>query len=329
MSSENPIILLQKNDDKLLFGETYGKNTLALIPSFLCTQYSCDLTQEDPLLKAYQDKALSQEQNYLPFYFPQRLQNKLECFFAPSKLLCNAQFAMLDLSLPSQIPIQEICVLFVYPTHSLICFYQNQILQYCKKIRSHKEELEICKHHIQTLFDYHLDFYCLSYLKPLPQELAHLTPLSSFFTSSPLDEGLYFESITLCKQDHILTLSTPPPQTHHLARFMLCSLLFCGIATSLFCFFTHSPSPIQNNDSNSLQILSTLHSLPSNQTLFVLLQELNQTLQDNPILSLDFSYGEFLRIEFPSKIPPHLIHILSSKGYISKIYNPTTLEIAL
>lgn len=329
MSKRDDLVFLYKHENRLTWSGN-SKNALILIPSSLCIQTSYEIDEETPLLKAYQDGFLSQNQNYLSFYFPQRLQNKTECFFVPTPLLSSARFAMLDLSLPAQLSLYEICVLFIYSSYSLLCFYQNQTLQYCKKVQSF-EDLNLCRHHIQTLFDYTSNIYCLSYLDHLPKEFfcANLIPLSSLFSPSAKDEGLWFESITLIQQNEILTLSIPPPKAYDLGKFMLFSLAFFVLITFIFCFFTHSPHPIQNKDTRSLQILSTLHSLPSNQPLFALLQELSIMLKDISILAINLSPENLLRIEFPDQIPQHLLNLLSSKGYVSKIDSPTTLEIAL
>lgn len=331
MSANHQIILLQKKEKELFLNHRPKKAcSLAFIPSSLCTQSLFDTDIENLLLKAYQDKLLSKEQNYLSFCFPSKLQNKTLCFFAPITLLSSAKFAMLDLSLPTQIPHKELCVLFVYPSNSLLCFYQNQVLQYSKIIYHHTQDIQLCKHYLKTLFDYTSTLYCLSYIHPLPEVLQslNLAPLSSLFLPSPPDFGLHFEKITLIQNEGILSLSSPPSQSSRLLKFMFFSFLFFSLSTFAFCFFTHSPPPTQENDTHSIQILSTLQSLSSNKPLFLLLQTLNQTLKNTPLLHVQFR-NTTLTLAFKDQIPNHLIALLSSKGYVLKTTDSTTLEIAL
>lgn len=330
MDKKHSIILLQKNDDTLLCSNAKNKNPLALIPSSLCIHASFDCSEENVLHSAYRSKLLDQNQEYLTFHFHQKIQDKNECFFFPTSLLPHCKFAMLDLFLPTQIVSKELCVLFVYSSHSLLCFYQNQALQYCRKIRTSQEDLKFCIHYLTTLFTQISTLYCLSYISSLPQNLyENLMPLSSLFTSSPKDEGLHFESITLTQQDNILSLTPPAKQSHQLFKFMLISSCVFALSTLTFCFFTHSPPPIKINNTHSLQILSTLNSLPSNKNLFLLLQELSKLLNNTPLLSIKLSNNELLVIEFQDQIPQQLLSLLSSKGYISKILDSTTIEIVL
>lgn len=330
MSTKNQIILLHKENEELSFCRPKQNNSLAFIPSSICIQSFFDIGVENPLLKGYQEKLLSQNQTYLPFIFPQKLQNKTLCFFAPTTLLSSNKFAMLDLSLPMQIPLEKLCVLFVYPTNSLLCFYQNQTLQYTKIINHHFKDIRLCNHYLQTLFEYTSPLYCLSYVHPLPEALhsLNLTPLSSLFISSPPDFGLHFEKITLTQKESIVSLTSPPSQSLKLFKFMLCSSLLFSLATFVFCFFTHSPPPIQNNDTRPIQILSTLQSVSSNKPLFILLQALNQVLQNTPLLHTQFS-NPTLTLIFHDPIPNNLVIYLSSKNYAVKMLDSSTLEITL
>lgn len=330
MDAKNQVILLHKQKEMLLAHKSKTSSPLALIPSFLCIQNSCDLKEENPLLKAYQDKLLSQNQNYLSFYFPLKFQNNLLCFFAPHSLLASSKFAMLDLILPTQITHKELCVLFVYPSNALFCFYQNQTLQYCKNISYHPKDIHLCQHSLKTLFDCNSPLYALSYLNPIPQVLhsLNLTPFSSLFTSSPPDYALHFEKISIIQEKGIIPLTSPPSHSLKLLKFMLLSFSFFVSITAIFCFFIHSPPPIQNNDTRSLQILSTLQATPSNKPLFLLLQTLNNTLKDAPLLHIQFSNSHLI-LEFKKRIPKNLPSLLSSYGYTQKVLNPTTLEIAL
>lgn len=330
MSAKNQIILLQKDGERLSFCHSKRSNSLALIPSSLCVQSSFNAGVENPLLKAYQDKLLPQNQTYIPFIFSQKIQNKIMCFFAPLSLLSSNKFAMLDLSIPTQISIKKLCVLFVYPSNSLLCLYQDQTLQYSKIIYHHLEDVKVCKHYLQTLFEYTSTLYCLSYTHPLPEVLQslHLTPLSSLFVSSPPDFGLYFEQITLIQQEGIIPLNSTPSQISKLFKFMSFSSMLFFLITFTFCFFTHSPLPIPKDDTHSIQILSTLQSLPSNKSLFILLQTLSQALKDASLMCMQFS-NTTLTLIFQDSIPNNLITYLSSKDYVIKTINSTTLEIAL
>lgn len=317
----NQIVLLEKQEDKLT--PNPSQNPLALIPSSLCIQTSFELNEANPLLKAYQDKLLSQEQNYLSFGFPLKVQNKLECFFAPTTF--KSKFAMLDLSLPTQIDIDEICVLFLYPSLSLLCFYQNHSLEYCI---SSSSPSNLPFHHIQALFDYHAHLYCLSTLPSPPQELISthsLVPLGKFFGESE-DFSLHIKEIKILQSSSILPLSSPPPPTHHLFRFLTLSSTFFAFFTFLFCFFTHSPP---KEDNRHLQILSSLTSLSDNHSLFVLLEELDKISKDSPLLSIELQNNYILTLNFHTPIPQNLINTLATKNYTSKIINPQTLEISL
>lgn len=315
----NQVVLLEKQEDRLT--PKISQNPLALIPLSLCIQTSFELNEANPLLRAYQDKLLSQEQNYLYFSFPLKIQNKLECFFAPTTF--KSKFAMLDLSLPAQINIDKICVLFLYPSLSLLCFYQNHFLEYCV---SSPSPSTLPFHHIKVLFDYHAPIYCLSTLPSPPQKLISthsLVPLGKFFGGSE-DFSLHIKEIKILEPSSILPLSSPPPPTHHLLSFLTLSSTLFAFFTFLFCFFTHSP-PKEDN----LQILSSLTSLPDNHSLFVLLEKLSEISQDSPLLSIELQNNRTLALNFHTPIPQNLINALTIKNYTSKIINPQTLEISL
>lgn len=317
----NQVVLLEKQEDKIT--SKISQNPLALIPSSLCIQASFELNEANPLLKAYQDKLLCKKQNYLPFCFPLKIQNKLECFFAPTTF--KSKFAMLDLSLPAQIDIDKICVLFLYPSLSLLCFYQNHSLEYCI---SSPSPSNLPFHHIKALFDYHAQIYYLSTLPSPPQELISthsLVPLGRFFGKNE-DFSLHIKEIKILQSSSILPLSSPPPPTHHLFRFLALSSTLFAFFTFLFCFFTQSPP---KEDDRHLQILSSLTSLPDNYSLFVLLEELSKISQDSPLLSIELQNNHTLTLSFHTPIPQNLINTLATKNYTSKIINPQTLEIFL
>lgn len=326
---KNQVILLQKEEEFLLSNPSKKGNTLALIPSNLCITHTFEPSEENPLLKAYQDKLLQKEQSYLSFSFSSKLQNNLLCFFAPCLLLSNSKFAMLDLSLPTQIQLPSLCTLFIYPSHSLLCFYQNQSLQYCKTLLHQEEDIALCKSYLSTLFEYDQPLYALSYLHPLPKALhsLDLIPLSSLFISSSPDFGLHFEKLPISNHQAIISLTPPPSQALNLLKFMFFSLALFALSTFAFCSLTHSP-PQESNDTRSLQILSTLQSLPSNQPLFLLLQTLSKNLGNHPLLEIEL-YDQKLKLIFKSQIPQELVGTLSKKGYALKTLDPSTLEIAL
>lgn len=330
MSEKSSIILLQKEENTLLSHSNKKSNALALIPSNLCITHTFELSEENPLLKAYQDKLLQQEQGYLPFAYPLKLQNNLLCFFAPSSLLSSTKFAMLDLSLPTQLALPSLCTLFIYPTHSLLCFYQNQVLQYCKTLQHQEKDIALCKDYLTTLFEYDLPLYALSYTHPLPQILhsLDLTPLSSRFISSPPDFGLHFERIAITNLQAIISLTSPPSRSLNLFKFMALSFFLFALSTFALCSLTHSPPPKEENNTRALQILSTLQSLPSNKPLFLLLQTLSENLENNPLLEISFD-NQTLKLTFHSQIPKELVKTLTSKSYALKTLNPTTLEITL
>lgn len=330
MSAKDPIILLQKEENTLLSHSNKKSNALALIPSNLCITHTFELSEENPLLKAYQDKLLQKEQGYLSFSYPLKLQNNLLCFFAPSSLLSSTRFAMLDLSLPTQLALPSLCTLFIYPSHSLLCFYQNQVLQYCKTLQHQEKDITLCKDYLKTLFEYDLPLYALSYTHPLPKVLhsLDLTPLSSLFISSPPDFGLHFKSIAIINPQAIIPLTSPPSRSLNLLKFMALSFFLFALSTFVLCSLTHSPSPKEENNTRALQILSTLQSLPSNKPLFLLLQTLSENLEDNPLLEMSFD-NQTLKLTFHSQIPKELVNALIGKGYALKTLNPSTLEIAL
>lgn len=330
MSEKERIILLHKHNQTLLPKQSRNKNSLALIPSSLCFQAFYDLSETNPLLKAYQDRLLKQNQNYLCFCFAQQLKNNLLCFFAPTSLVSCGKFAMLDLALPAQIPKEKICVLFVYSSNALLCFYQNQELQYCKSIAYQQEEIELCKRYLQTLFDYTPPLYCLSYIHPLPKVLhsLKLSALSSLFFTSPPDFGLHFQEIPLTQQDKILPIASLPSPSFRLLRFMLISLCFFALFTFAFSFLLPFKPQTQDSNHHLAQVLNTLQSLKSNKTLLFALQALHQPLKNTPILSLSFS-SEKLIVEFKDPFDKDFLDLLANQGYKSKVLNPTTLEIAL
>lgn len=330
MSEKSSIILLQKEENTLLSHSNKKKNALALIPSNLCITHTFELSEENPLLKAYQDKLLQKEQGYLSFSYPLKLQNSLLCFFAPSSLLSSSKFAMLDLSLPTQLALPSLCTLFIYPSHSLLCFYQNQTLQYCKTLQHQEKDITLCKDYLKALFEYDLPLYALSYTHPLPQILhsLDLTPLSSLFISSPPNFGLHFKSITITNPQAVIPLTSPPSKSLNLLKFMALSFTLFALSTFALCSLIHSPSPKEENNTRALQILSTLQSLPSNQPLFLLLQTLSENLEDNPLLEMSFD-NQTLKLTFHPQIPKELVNALIAKGYALKTLNPSTLEIAL
>ncbi|WP_170126764.1 hypothetical protein [Helicobacter brantae] len=176
---ENQIILLEKKGNTLT--PNVSQNPLSLIPSSLCIQAHFELNEPNPLLRAYQNKILSSDQNYLSFCFPLKFHNQTLCFFAPTSKIPKSNFAMLDLSLPTQIDREKICVLFVYPSLSLLCFYQNRTLEYCKTFT-----LPSTLPSLKALFEYDDEIFCLS-PTPIPQAFYSLplVAFSSFFTSSP------------------------------------------------------------------------------------------------------------------------------------------------
>lgn len=328
MSANNQVILLHKEGEMLNFKSP--KNPLALIPSNLCIQHIFESNEEKPLLKAYQEKLLSKEQSYLCFSFPIKLQNHLLCFFAPHSLLSNAKFAMLDLALPLQIPIQNLCVLFIYPSNALLCFYQNQTLQYCKTLNHKIEDIALLKSYLNTLFEYNSPLYCLSYIHPLPPpfQSLDLIALSSLFGSSPPDFYLCFEKIPILCHKAIIPLTSPPSSSFKLLKFMLYSLALSILSTIAFCTLLSSTPQPQDNHSHTLQILSALQALPSNQPLFLLLQTISENLGDSPLLEMSFD-NQTLKLTFNSQIPKKLSNALASKGYAYKTLDSNTLEISL
>ncbi|RDU71875.1 hypothetical protein, partial [Helicobacter brantae] len=118
----------------------------------------------------------------------------------------------------------------------------------------------------------------------------------------------------------------PPTPSHHLLRFMGLSSLLCIALTSIICFLSPSPPP---TDTRSLQILSTLHSMPSNASLFSLLQELENISKQYPLLSIKLCDSQILTLTFATPFPQSLIFSLASKEYVSKIVDCKTLEIIL
>lgn len=330
MSEKNQVIFLQKEGESLCFNSPKSKNALALIPSNLCIYHTFEINEENPLLKAYQNKLLAREQGYLCFSFSTKLQNNLSCFFAPLSLLSYAKFAMLDLSLPTQVPLQSLCVLFIYQSNALLCFYQNQVLQYCKILQYQVEDINLCKHYLATLFEYNAPLYCLSYIQPLPPlfQPLELAPLSSLFISSPPDFGIHFKQISILSQEGIVPLTSPPSRSLKLLKFILYTFVLFTLSTFAFCTFVHSPPPDQIKKTHTLQILSTLQSLPSNKPLFLLLQTLSANLKNIPLLELNF-HDQILKITFAEQIPRELMDALAFKGYIFKVLDPSTLEIAL
>ena len=319
MAWREAVILLEKKQNHLY--PNASKTPLSLIPSSLCIQSSYEIDEPKALLRAYQDKILSQDQNYLSFCFPLKIQNKTLCFFAPLCKIPKSKFAMLDLSLPTQIDREKICVLFVYSDFSLLCFYQNHTLEYCQTFTSASTLPSL-----KALFGYSSAIYCLAYV-PIPKEFHSLSllPLSSFFTSSPKDFSLHFESIPLQDAPPLLPLSPPTP-SHHIPRFMLLTSLLCIVLTCIFCFL--SPSPPQA-DTRPLQILSTLHSLPSNTPLFSLLQELEHISKQYPLLSIELCDNQVITLTFANPLPQSLLSSLASKEHIGKMVDSKTLEIGL
>lgn len=328
MSAKNQVILLHKEAEALYFDSP--KNPLALIPSNLCIHHTFENNEENPLLKAYQEKLLNKEQSYLCFSFPIKLQNHLLCFFAPHSLLSNAKFAMLDLALPLQIPMQNLCVLFIYPSNALLCFYQNQTLQYCKTLNHKIEDISLLKSYLNTLFEYGSPLYCLSYIHPLPPPFLslNLIALSSLFGSSSPDFHLCFEKIPILCNETIIPLTSPPSSSFKLLKFMLYSLALSILSTIAFCTLIPSSPPIQDNHSHTLQILSTLQALPSNKPLFLLLQTIGENLGDSPLLEMSLD-NQTLKLIFHSQIPKKLSDTLASKGYAYKSLDFKTLEISL